>query len=61
MLELSKKILYKVSFDKKLFKKELKKSLYWLNKNDGISLKIWCLTAFSQYKSTILDVCDKIY
>ena len=61
MLELSKKILHKVSFDKKLFKKELKKSLCWLNKKDSIRLKIWCLTAFSQYKSTILDAFDKIY
>jgi len=61
MLELSKKILHKVSFDKQLFKKELKKSLYWLNKRDGNSLKIWCLSAFSQYKSTIIDVSDRIY
>ncbi len=61
MLELSKKILHKVSFDKQLFKKELKKSLYWLNKKDGNSLKIWCLSAFSQYKSTIIDVSDRIY
>ena len=61
MLELSKKILHKVSFDKQLFKKELKKNLYWLNKKDRNSLKIWCLSAFSQYKSTIIDVSDRIY
>ncbi len=61
MLSLSKKILYKVSFDKKLFKKELTKSITWLNKKESISLKIWALTVFSQYKSTIIEVFDQIY
>tara|TARA_B100000427_G_C15484426_1_gene584559 strand:+ start:853 stop:1092 length:240 start_codon:yes stop_codon:yes gene_type:complete len=60
MLELSKKILSKVSFDKKLFKKELSKSIRWLSKKEVITLKIWSLTTFSKYKNTILEVFDQI-
>ena len=60
MLEFSKKILSKVSFDKKLFRKELRKSIVWLNKKELITLKIWALTTFSQYKNTILEVFDKL-
>ena len=40
MLEFSKIVLKKVSFDKKLFKKELRKSAMWLSKSDMIILKI---------------------
>ena len=60
MLEFSKKILSKVSFDKTLFKKELSKSTRWLSKQEVITLKIWALTTFSQYKNTILEVFDQI-
>ncbi len=60
MLELSKKILSKVSFDKSLFKKELSKSARWLSKREVITLKIWALTTFSQYKNTILEVFDQV-
>ena len=60
MLEFSKKILSKVSFDKNLFRKELRKSTVWLNKKEIITLKIWALTTFSQYKNTILEVFDKL-
>ena len=60
MLELSKKILRKVSFDKNLFRKELQKSTGWLSKKEGTTLKIWALTTFSQYKNTILEVFDKL-
>ena len=60
MLEFSKKILSKVSFDKNLFKKELSKSIKWLNKKEVLTLKIWALTTFSQYKSTILKVFDQM-
>ena len=60
MLEFSKKVLNKVSFDKKLFKKELQKSLRWLNKGEMIHLKIWSLATFSQYKNIILEVFDQI-
>jgi len=60
MLEFSKKILSKVSFDKTLFRKELQKSTRWLNKKEVITLKIWALTTFSQYKNTILEVFDQL-
>ena len=60
MLEFSKKILSKVSFDKDLFKKELKKSTRWMNKKELTLLKIWALTSFSQYKKVIIDVFDTI-
>ena len=60
MLEFSKKVLNKVSFDKKLFKKELQKSLRWLSKKEMTHLKIWTLATFSQYKGIILEVFDQI-
>ena len=60
MLEFSKKILQKVSFDKNLFKKELQKSARWIGKNEIITLKVWALTSFAQYKETILEVFDQV-
>jgi len=60
MLEFSKKILQKVSFDKHLFRKELTKSKKWLNKKDVITLKIWALSTFSNYKNIILEVFDQL-
>ena len=60
MLEFSKKIISKVSFDKNLFKKELSKSIRWLSKKEVLTLKIWALTTFSHYKNTIKEVFDQI-
>ena len=60
MLDFTKNILRKVSFDKCLFQKELTKSIRWLNKADLIKLKIWSLATFSQYKNIILEVFDQI-
>ena len=60
MLEFSKKILGKVSFDKHLFKKELQKCTNWLNNKEGLTLKIWALSTFAHYKDTILDVFDQV-
>ncbi|MAX05281.1 MAG: hypothetical protein CMD19_02325 [Flavobacteriales bacterium] len=60
MLEFSKKILSKVSFDKNLFKKELSKSIRWLTKKEVLTLKIWALTTFAQYKNIILEAFDQI-
>ena len=57
MLEFCKDVLLKVSFNRKLFKKELKKSVSWLNKRDRVMLRAWCLTTFgSLYGDVILDV-----
>lgn len=60
MLEFSKEILNKVSFDRRLFKKELLKSVRWMNKKEMIQLKIWALATFSQYKNTIQEVFDQL-
>jgi hypothetical protein len=60
MLEFSKTILRSVSFDKSLFKKELRKSAMWLSKRDMLKLKIWALATFSQYNYIIIDVFEKI-
>ena len=62
MLEFSKKILKKVSFDRALFKKELKKSLKWLNRDEIIALKVWCLAQFgSQYSDLIMEVFESTH
>ena len=59
MLEFSKKILKKVSFDRALFKKELKKSLKWLNRDEIIALKVWCVAQFgTQYSDLIAEVFE---
>jgi len=41
MLELSKLVLQKVSFDKNLFNKELGKSLVWIKGEDRPKFKNW--------------------
>ncbi|TVR40419.1 MAG: hypothetical protein EA392_04005 [Cryomorphaceae bacterium] len=59
MLELSKKILSKVSFDRKLFRKELRKAVTWVNKDELILLRAWCLATFGHiYAEIILEVFD---
>lgn len=46
-LDYSKTILRKVSFDPKIFQKELLKSLTKLNKEDILRLQNWCKVTFS--------------
>jgi hypothetical protein len=46
MLEYSKEVLQKVSFDQKLFIKELIKALKWLKPNEKQLLITWCLVKF---------------
>jgi hypothetical protein len=41
MLSYCKLILKSVSFDRKLFRKEYRKSLRWLSPLEAVSLKIW--------------------
>jgi hypothetical protein len=56
MLELSKNILKKVSFDLNLFQKELKKALTWIeNSDDFAKFKDWCLNEFGQSHKLILQ------
>lgn len=57
MMEFSKQILQKVSFDPRLFRKELAKAVRWLGSHDQLVLKAWCLATFGhQYKEIILEV-----
>ena len=59
MLEFSKTILSKISFDKYLFKKELQKAIKWLKPKEATLLKVWCLAQFGHlYKDVILEVFD---
>ncbi|MDY0102524.1 MAG: hypothetical protein RBS07_06260 [Lentimicrobium sp.] len=55
MLEYSKTILQKVSFNRDLFRKELIKSVRWLHKEEIILLQIWCLATFNDTYSDILN------
>ncbi len=56
MLELSKNILKKVSFDLNLFQKELKKALTWIQNSDDIAkFKEWCLKEFGHSHKLILQ------
>ena len=58
MLEFSKQIPLKVSFDRNLFHKELKKSINWLQNDEIEKLKIWCLSSFIIYRELIVEVFD---
>lgn len=54
MLEYVKLILEKVSFDKELFEKELKKGISYLVPDEVVELKNWCYSRFgSMYKSVL--------
>ena len=47
MLDLTKKILRGVSFDRQLFKKELYKALKWITDSDEIrKFQEWCVLEF---------------
>lgn len=55
MLEYYKTILSKVSFDKILFEKELKKAIERLVEKELKIFKIWCYQKFNNLYSLILD------
>lgn len=55
MLEFFKTVLQKVSFDKKLFEKELRKALKTLLPEDVKQLRTWCYENFSDRYSLILN------
>ena len=58
MLEYVKLILEKVSFDKYLFEKELKKAIASIQELDLLEeLKAWCYKMFSASYSYILNQC----
>lgn len=61
MFEYSKKVLTRVSFDRKLFRKELIKTKKWLKPKESLMLKTWCLVTFGhQYKDVIYEVFESI-
>jgi len=47
MLEVCKTVLKRVSFDRRLFARELKKSFSWLSYEDALALKTWALATYS--------------
>ena len=55
MLEFCKNILEKVSFDQVLFKKELVKSIQWIDTTDAISLREWCIEMYGNKYSDIIQ------
>ena len=56
MLKYTETILEKVSFSKELFKKELRKSLKFLEKEEVTILKTWCILNFGAlYMDIILE------
>ena len=57
MMDFSKEVLRKVSFDRMLFKKELIKARNWLGQQDQLVLKAWALATFGHmYRDVIMDV-----
>lgn len=56
-LDFVKLVLEKVSFDKVLFVKELRKSVEWLNEQEQTNLYRWCIQHFgTRYGTDIQDV-----
>ena len=55
MLEYFKTILSKVSFDSKLFEKELKKAIRSLLKEELKELKKWCYDKFGHLYQNVLN------
>ena len=61
MLEMTKKILSSVSFDRVLFQKELNKALKWISDAEDLKkFKIWCIIEFGGvYPNIISRALDK--
>lgn len=57
MLNYFKSILTRVSFDAKLFEKELLKAIRTLIADEVQELKAWCYTNFGGQYETILNRC----
>jgi len=57
MLEYFKTILSKVSFDKRLFEKELRKAIKSLVEQEISLLREWCYQKFGHQYQPILNKC----
>lgn len=57
MLAYFKTILSKVSFDRWLFEKELKKAIKALIPDEILSLRDWCYAQYGHMYGTILNKC----
>lgn len=57
MLNYVKKVLTKVSFDARLFEKELRKAIKMLIGDDIRELRHWCYTTFGDQHEAILNRC----
>ncbi len=55
MLEYVKTVLVKVSFDRRLFEKELRKGLNLLLPNEIQEFKDWCYRTFSKAYEPVLN------
>lgn len=62
MLELTKKILKKVSFDSALFQKELNKALKWITDAEEMQrFKEWCIVEFGSTYPLIVKNAFTVY
>ena len=57
MLNYVKTVLTKVSFDARLFEKELRKAIKLLLADEINELKNWCYTSFGNQHEAILNRC----
>jgi len=57
MLKYAKEILTKVSFDAKLFEKELRKAIKMLMKTERTELEIWCYETFGNLYKPLISRC----
>jgi len=61
MLELCKKVLLRVSANRKLFARELKKSVRHLKGDDLQKFKIWCLEQFKHSHGKMIEKTFRNY
>ena len=59
MFEYTKEILLEVSFDRVLFRKELKKAVKWLKREERGMLMVWCIATFGHRYSDIISEAFK--
>lgn len=62
MFEYTKTILKKVSFNRELFAKELKKSFRFLKREEILALQVWCIATFGHiYGDVITEVFRSVH